>query len=94
MRKAIFTFIAIIMVAVSIDWIDACSEVKTDKEVFRRNLTYADMYEYKDSAYDFVIRYPSFFREQPNDAGHARFSYSDQWTTGRNRQALWSAYSR
>lgn len=79
MRKAVFIFIAIIMVAVRIDWIDACSEVKTDKEMFRRNLTYADMYEYKDSTYDFVISYPSFFLEQPNDAGHARFSYSDQW---------------
>lgn len=66
--------VAIILVAASIDWIDACSEVKTDKEMFKRNLTYADMYEYKDSTYDFVIRYPSFFREQPNDAGHARFS--------------------
>ena len=81
MRKAIFTFIAIIMVAVSIDWIDACSEVKTDKEMFRRNLTYADMYEYKDSTYDFVIRYPSFFSEQSNDAGHVRFCYSNQWAT-------------
>lgn len=81
MRKAIFIFIAIILVAVSIDWIDACSEVRTDKEMFQRNLTYADMYEYKDSTYDFVIRYPSFFSEQPNEAGHARFSYSDQWAT-------------
>jgi hypothetical protein len=28
MRKAIFIFIAIILVAVSVDWIDACSEVE------------------------------------------------------------------
>ena len=49
--------------------------------MFKRNLTYADMYEYKDSTYDFVIRYPSFFSEQPNDAGHARFCYCDQWAT-------------
>lgn len=81
MRKAIFIFIAIIMVAVGIGWIDACSKVKTDKDMFKRNLTYADMYEYKDSTYDFVIRYPSFFSEQPNDAGHARFCYCDQWAT-------------
>lgn len=73
--------VAIILVAASIDWIDACSEVKTDKEMFRRNLTYADMYEYKDSTYDFVIRYPSFFSEQSNDAGHVRFCYSNQWAT-------------
>ena len=33
MRKAIFIFIAIILVAVSGDWIDACSEVRTDKEL-------------------------------------------------------------
>ena len=49
--------------------------------MFKRNLTYAEMYEYKDSTYDFVIRYPSFFSEQPNDVGHARFCYSDQWAT-------------
>ena len=49
--------------------------------MFKRNLTYADMYEYKDSAYDFVIRYPSFFNEQKNDVGYARFSYGDQWAT-------------
>ena len=58
-------FIAIILVAVSVDWIDACSEVRTDKDMFKRNLTYAEMYEYKDSTYDFVISYPSFFSEQP-----------------------------
>lgn len=39
MRKAIFIFIAIILVAVSVDRIDACSEVKTDKEMFKQNLT-------------------------------------------------------
>ena len=81
MKRFMQMIVAIILVAASIDWIDACSVVKTDKEMFKRNLTYADMYEYKDSTYDFVIRYPSFFREQPNDAGHARFSYSDQWAT-------------
>ena len=57
MRKAIFIFIAIILVAVSIDWIDACSEVRTDKDMFKRNLTYAEMYEYKDSAYDFYSKF-------------------------------------
>ena len=81
MRKAIFTFIAIIIVAVCIDWIDACSEERTDEEIFKRNLTFAEMYEYKDSTYDFAIRYPSFFSQQPNDAGRARFCYADQWAT-------------
>ena len=57
MRKAIFIFIAIILVAVSVDWIDACSEVRTDKDMFKRNLTYAEMYEYKDSAYDFYSKF-------------------------------------
>lgn len=73
--------VAIILAAASIDWIDACSVVRTDIEMFKRNLTYADMYEYKDSTYDFVIRYPSFFSEQSNDAGHVRFCYSNQWAT-------------
>ena len=33
MRKAIFIFIAIILVAVSVDWIDACSEVTPSSSV-------------------------------------------------------------
>ena len=81
MKRFMQMIVAIIMVAVSIDWVDACSVVRTDIEMFKRDLTYADMYEYKDSTYDFVIRYPSFFSEQSNDAGHARFCYSNQWAT-------------
>ena len=64
MRKAIFIFIAIILVVVSIDWIDCCADLKSHKEVFGRYLTYADMYEYKDKDYDYVVRVPSFFNAQ------------------------------
>ena len=56
MRKAIFIFIAIVLVAASIDWIRSCSGLKSHKEVFGRELTYADMYEYKDADYDYVVR--------------------------------------
>ena len=41
MRKVIFLFIAFILVAVSIDWIDACAEMKSHKEVFGQQITYA-----------------------------------------------------
>ena len=61
MRKAIFIFIAIVLVAASIDWIRSCSDLKSHKEVFGRELTYAEMYEYKDADYDYVVRIPSFF---------------------------------
>ena len=61
MRKAIFIFIAVILVAVSIDWIHSCADLKSHKEVFGRYLTYSDMYEYKDKDYDYVVRVPSFF---------------------------------
>ena len=66
MRKAIFIFIAIVLVAASIDWIRSCSGLKSHKEVFGRELTYADMYEYKDADYDYVVRVPSFFTAQPD----------------------------
>ena len=69
MRKVIFIFIAIILVAASIDWIRSCSGLKSHKEVFGREITYADMYEYKDTDYDYVVRVPS------------RFEYGDQWIT-------------
>ena len=39
MRKAIFIFIAIVLVAASIDWIRSCSDLKSHKEVFGRELT-------------------------------------------------------
>ena len=85
MRKTIFTFIAVILVAVSIDWIDCCAELKSHKEVFGRQLTYADMYEYKDKDYDYVVRVPSFFNAQPDslqeEKGRMRFDYADQWIT-------------
>ena len=83
MRKAIFIFIAVILVAVSIDWIHSCADLKSHKEVFSRYLTYSDMYEYKDKDYDYVVRVPSFFNAQPdsldNNEGYARFSYGDYW---------------
>ena len=85
MRKAIFIFIAVILVAVSIDWIHSCADLKSHKEVFGRYLTYADMYEYKDKDYDYVIRVPSFFSAQPDslqeEKGRMRFDYADQWIT-------------
>ena len=83
MRKAIFIFIAIILVAVSIDWIHSCAELKSHKEVFGRQITYADMYEYKDKDYDYVVRVPSFFTAQSDslqeEKGRMRFEYGDQW---------------
>ena len=85
MRKAIFIFIAVLLVAVSIDWIHSCAELKSHKEVFGRQLTYADMYEYKDKDYDYVVRVPSFFNAQPDslqeEKGRMRFDYADQWIT-------------
>jgi hypothetical protein len=85
MRKAIFIFIAIILVAASIDWIRSCSGLKSHKEVFGRELTYADMYEYKDADYDYVVRVPSFFTAQPDslqeEKGRMRFEYGDLWIT-------------
>ena len=85
MRKAIFIFIAIVLVAASIDWIRSCSGLKSHKEVFGRELTYADMYEYKDADYDYVVRVPSFFTAQPDslqdEKGRMRFEYGDQWIT-------------
>jgi len=85
MRKAIFIFIAIILVAASIDWIHSCAELKSHKEVFGRYLTYADMYEYKDKDYDYVVRVPSFFTAQPDslqeEKDRIRFEYGDQWIT-------------
>ena len=85
MRKAIFLFIAIVIVTASIDWIRSCSGLKSHKEVFGRELTYADMYEYKDADYDYVVRVPSFFTAQPDslqdEKGRMRFEYGDQWIT-------------
>ncbi len=85
MRKAIFIFIAIVIVTASIDWIEACSEVKSHKEVFGRMITYAYMHEYKNKDYDYVVRVPSFFTAKPdyflNEKGRMRFEYGDQWIT-------------
>ena len=85
MRKAIFIFIAVILVTVSIDWIHSCADLKSHKEVFGRYLTYSDMYEYKDKDYDYVVRVPSFFTAQPDslqeEKGRMRFDYADQWIT-------------
>jgi hypothetical protein len=93
MRKAIFIFIAIVLVGGSIDWIEACSEVKSHKEVFGRQLTFAEMYKYKDAYYDYVVRVPSFFTAKPDslqerlrvgasagmEKGRMRFEYGDRW---------------
>ena len=85
MRKAVFIFFTFILVAVSIDWIHSCAELKSHKEVFGRYLTYADMYEYRDKDYDYVVRVPSFFNAQPDslqeEKGRMRFDYADQWIT-------------
>ncbi|MCR5365724.1 MAG: hypothetical protein K6E67_06225 [Prevotella sp.] len=85
MRKVVFFFIAFIIVAVSIDWIHSYADLKSHKEVFGRYLTYADMYEYKDKDYDYVVRVPSFFNAQPDslqeEKGRMRFDYADQWIT-------------
>ena len=83
MRKTIFLIIAITVVTTALNWTDSCTELKTDTELFEENLTYADMYAYKDPDYGFVVRYPSFFVHQPdslNDRkGYTRFSYNEQW---------------
>ena len=83
MRKTIFIFIAIILVAVNVDWIHSCADLKSHKEAFDRFLTFAEMNEYKDKDYDYVVRVPSFFNAQPDslqeEKGRMRFEYADQW---------------
>ena len=85
MRKGIFIFIAVIIVAACIDWCDSCENIKSHKEVFGRELTYVDMNEYKNKDYDYVVRVPSFFTAQPDslqeEKGRMRFEYGDQWIT-------------
>ena len=83
MRKAIFIFFAIILMTANIDWLRSCGDLKSPKEVFGQQLTYADMYEYKDADYGYVVRVPSFFSVQPDslqeEKGQMRFEFSDQW---------------
>ena len=83
MRKAVFIFIAIILMTANIDWLRSCGDLKSPKEVFGQQLTYADMYEYKDADYGYVVRVPSFFSVQPDslqeEKGQMRFEFSDQW---------------
>jgi len=83
MRKAIFIFIAIILMTANIDWLRSCGDLKSPKEVFGQQLTYADMYEYKNTDYGYVVRVPSFFSVQPDslqeEKGQMRFEFSDQW---------------
>ena len=85
MRKAVFIFITFILVAVNIDWIHSCADLKSHKEVFGRYLAYADMYEYRDKDYDYIVRVPSFFNAQSDslqeEKGRMRFEYGDQWIT-------------
>ena len=53
--------------------------------MFGSELTYAEMHEYKDKDYDYVVRVPSFFTAQPDslqpEKGRMRFEYGDQWIT-------------
>jgi hypothetical protein len=83
MRKAIFIFIAIILMTANIDWLRSCGDLKSPKEVFGQQLTYADMYEYKDADYGYVVRVPSLFSVQPDslqeEKGQMRFEFSNQW---------------
>jgi len=83
MRKAIFIFFAIILMTANIDWLRSCGDLKSPKEVFGQQLTYADMYEYKNTDYGYVVRVPSFFSVQPDslqeEKGQMRFEFSDQW---------------
>lgn len=83
MRKAIFIFFAIILMTANIDWLRSCGDLKSPKEVFGQQLTYADMYEYKDADYGYVVRVPSFFSVQPDslqeEKGQMRFEFSNQW---------------
>ena len=83
MRKAIFIFFAIILMTANIDWLRSCGDLKSPKEVFGQQLTYADMYEYKDTDYGYVVRVPSFFSVQPDslqeEKGQMRFEFSNQW---------------
>lgn len=82
MRKAIFIFIALILLAACINWIRFCKGEKTDEEQFERNLTFANMYEYIDKDYLFCVRYPSFFKDQSDNNNHrARFVHNGQWAT-------------
>ncbi len=85
MKRFIFIFIIIIIVTVSIDWVESCQTVKSDVELFGQSLTYAEMYEYKSKEYDFVIRVPSFFYQQPDSLqehkGRLRFEYANLWAT-------------
>ena len=83
MRKAIFIFFAIILMTANIDWLRSCGDLKSPKEVFGQQLTYADMYEYKNTDYGYVVRVPSFFSVQPDslqeEKGQMRFEFSNQW---------------
>ena len=90
MRKAIFIFIAIILMAASIDWIRSCSGLKSHKEVFGRELTYAEMYEYKDKDYDYIVRVPSFFTVQPDSLQEekGRMRFDGQWPVIKGRDGL------
>ncbi len=56
MKKIIFIFIAIILMTANIDWLRSCGDLKSPKEVFGQQLTYADMYEYKNTDYGYVVK--------------------------------------
>jgi len=83
MRKGIFIFILLLLLATGIDFLRSCGEEKTDKEAFSQKLTYAQMYECVDTNYGFAIRYPDFFNAEPDSLrssdDRVRFSYNDKW---------------
>ena len=84
MRKAIFIFVAILVVAASVDWIRACKAERSDVEQFQRRLTFANMYECQSPHRDFAIRVPSFFSPQSDSLqgdGRLRYAYFDKWAT-------------
>lgn len=84
MRKAVLFVSAIFAAAAAFNWADPEVKVRTDRELFGRNMIYADLCEYEDPDYGFTIRYPSFFygqKPQEDPTGRARFSYSAPWAT-------------
>lgn len=83
MKKAVFLIITIIVAAAGFDWLYPLITVKTDVELFRQNLTYAEMEEHQSPDYDYVIRVPSFFHPDlyVEEKGCLRFVYTDLWAT-------------
>lgn len=85
MRKGIFIFIGVLIVAANIDWIGSCETERTDVELFEHNINHAKMYECKSEDYGFAIGVPSFFSEVPDslkeDRSRLRFRFNTKWET-------------